>query len=316
MDMNSRLSVIVPVYNAKEYLHRCIDSILGQTYSNFELMLIDDGSTDGSLKICEEYATRDSRVKVFHEKNSGPSSARNIGLRNVSGKYLAFVDADDWLEPDMYSVLIRELEDSNADMVVSNWYKNEEGSNASNKVNIGVAQVLSASQLRVAISEDNCKFGGGYPWNRVIDIEKIKNRCDKTIWFRENLTYYEDKIWVIEISKYMKNVRISDYAGYHYVIHDDSISHTLATKQCENIILAWNVICDLLAEDISNKALSFRDGDCRFAIWLMYKNKDRNLAALYFGEYYQFFLKLYWISRPKNIVKTLLLMINFMKYRV
>ncbi len=92
------ISVIVPVYNAEKYLHRCIDSILSQTFTDFELLLIDDGSKDKSGAICDEYAVKDSRVRVFHKENGGVSSARNLGLDNAEGEYIAFVDADDWIE--------------------------------------------------------------------------------------------------------------------------------------------------------------------------------------------------------------------------
>ena len=93
-----KISIITPVYNTKKYLRRCIESILSQSYSNLELLLINDGSTDESGLICDEYAKNDSRVKVFHTSNGGPSRARNIGLENISGDYVLFVDSDDWVD--------------------------------------------------------------------------------------------------------------------------------------------------------------------------------------------------------------------------
>lgn len=93
------ISVIVPVYNVEKYLRRCIDSILAQTYTDFEILLVDDGSTDGSLAICNDYASRDCRVRVFHQANGGASSARNLGMEKVSGKWLTFCDADDYVYP-------------------------------------------------------------------------------------------------------------------------------------------------------------------------------------------------------------------------
>lgn len=92
-----QISVIVPVYNAERYLHRCVDSILSQTFSNFELLLINDGSKDSSGAICDEYAAKDPRVRVFHKENGGVSSARNLGLDNACGEWIAFVDSDDWI---------------------------------------------------------------------------------------------------------------------------------------------------------------------------------------------------------------------------
>lgn len=98
-----KVSVIIPVYNAEKYLHRCIDSVLSQSFSNFELLLIDDGSNDKSGDICDEYAAKDSRIRVYHKENGGVSSARNVGLNNANGYWITFVDADDWIEPNTLS---------------------------------------------------------------------------------------------------------------------------------------------------------------------------------------------------------------------
>lgn len=98
------ISIIVPVYNAEDYLHRCVDSILAQTYSDIEVLLIDDGSTDGSGVICDDYAKKDNRVRVFHKNNGGVSSSRNLGLKEASGTWITFVDSDDWLDVEAISV--------------------------------------------------------------------------------------------------------------------------------------------------------------------------------------------------------------------
>ena len=100
--MTKLLSVIVPIYNVEEYLAQCIDSILNQTFTDFEIIVVNDGSTDSSPQICEEYAKKDSRVKVIHQKNAGVSVARNKGIENARGQYITFVDSDDWLELNMY----------------------------------------------------------------------------------------------------------------------------------------------------------------------------------------------------------------------
>lgn len=97
MNNSPKISIIVPVFNVENYLHRCIDSILVQTFKDFEVLLIDDGSTDKSGKICDEYAFNDNRVKVFHKRNGGVSSARNVGLNNAVGKWVTFCDSDDYV---------------------------------------------------------------------------------------------------------------------------------------------------------------------------------------------------------------------------
>lgn len=106
MEQSELLSVIVPVYNVEQYLPRCVDSILAQTYPNLEIILVDDGAQDASGKICDDYAARDPRIRVIHKENGGLSSARNAGLDAARGEYLAFVNSDDWIEPDAYEAML------------------------------------------------------------------------------------------------------------------------------------------------------------------------------------------------------------------
>lgn len=117
MNNNDIISVIIPVYNVEKYLCRCIDSVLSQTYKNIEVILVDDGSTDGSSDICNDYQLKDSRIKVIHTTNGGVSNARNIGIDVSTGKYIGFVDSDDWISSDMYEKLYNEMIRNNADIV-------------------------------------------------------------------------------------------------------------------------------------------------------------------------------------------------------
>ena len=121
-----KISVIVPVYNVEQYLPRCIDSILAQTFTDFEVLLIDDGSTDESGKICDEYAKKDSRIRVFHKKNGGVSSARNTGLDNAHSEWVAFVDSDDTLDVDFLHYSFLDIPDF-VDIVFLSWAKKENG---------------------------------------------------------------------------------------------------------------------------------------------------------------------------------------------
>lgn len=116
-----KLSIIVPVYNAEKHLQRCIDSITRQTFSDFEVILVNDGSKDDTKRICDNNAIMDKRVKVLHKENGGTSSARNAGLRVASGNYIGFVDADDWLEPDMYQIMYSKAVKHDVDLVISDY---------------------------------------------------------------------------------------------------------------------------------------------------------------------------------------------------
>ena len=109
--MDSRLSIIIPVYNNESYLRPTLQSVLAQTYPDFEVLAVDDGSTDGSLAICQEFAQKDRRLRIIHKENGGVSSARNRGIEEAVGKYIAFVDGDDCIDPEMYTTMITILQD-------------------------------------------------------------------------------------------------------------------------------------------------------------------------------------------------------------
>ena len=113
-----KVSVIIPVYNVEKYIRRCLDSMCNQTFDDFEVLCIDDGSTDSSLEICQEYAKNATRIKVFHQENKGPAAARNLGLDNATGEYIMFCDSDDWYEPEMIQKMFTTIEKENVDLVV------------------------------------------------------------------------------------------------------------------------------------------------------------------------------------------------------
>ncbi|EKY29021.1 glycosyltransferase family 2 protein [Clostridium celatum] len=117
------ISVIVPVYNVEKYLKRCVDSILNQEMKEIEVILVNDGSTDSSASICDEYVRRDSRIKVIHKKNSRVAAARNDGIRLASGKYISFIDSDDWIESNMYKSMYEKAEEFNVDFIMCDFSK-------------------------------------------------------------------------------------------------------------------------------------------------------------------------------------------------
>ena len=118
-----KISVIVPVYNVEQYVGECIESILNQSFYDIELILINDGSKDNSGFICDEYAKKDNRIKVIHKKNEGVSIARNIGIKNASGKYIAFVDSDDLVDKEIYTTMLQAIEESGSDLVMCRYEK-------------------------------------------------------------------------------------------------------------------------------------------------------------------------------------------------
>ncbi len=126
---NDLISIIVPVYNVEKYLSKCLDSIINQLYKNIEIILINDGSTDNSKKICEEYVMKDNRITLINTKNSGQSAARNVGINAAKGKYIGFVDSDDYIEPSMFQYLYNLIKDNKADISICNYLYCTENSN-------------------------------------------------------------------------------------------------------------------------------------------------------------------------------------------
>lgn len=117
------ISIIIPIYNAERYLKKCLDSVLSQTYKDLEIVLVNDGSTDGSVMICREYEEKDARIVFISKENEGQGKARNIGLEKCRGEYVVFVDSDDWIHPEMLEKLCRSLEDWNSNIAICNYYR-------------------------------------------------------------------------------------------------------------------------------------------------------------------------------------------------
>lgn len=185
------LSIIVPVYKVEKYLPRCIDSILAQTFGDFELILIDDGSPDGCGRICDEYARKDKRIVVIHQKNMGVSAARNAGLDIARGRYIGFVDSDDWIEPQMYEVMMDAIRENGADMAVCGVrYADEDGKfTRADRLSEGV--YTRAGLLEDVFAMPN-RLGGGC-CNKVLDASKIASAR-----FKVGMTVSEDTLYLFD----------------------------------------------------------------------------------------------------------------------
>lgn len=210
------ISVVVPVYQVENYLHRCVDSILNQTYRDLEVILVDDGSPDDSSVICDEYAEKDSRVKVIHQKNAGAAAARNVGLRNAKGDFVAFVDADDWLEKDMYQRLSDALISQNADIACSGCYVDEKDS--SEALTIDVLKYNSPKEfLQGAITGQNHALIA--LWSKL-----YRRQVFDGVSFVEGITS-DDCVIAIDICAKQPKLVILSEAYYHYN-HDNDGSIT------------------------------------------------------------------------------------------
>ena len=209
------ISVLVPVYNTNQYLPRCIDSILGQSFTDFELLLIDDGSTDGSAKICDAYAEKDSRIRVLHKENGGVSSARNLGLNEAKGEWVVFVDSDDWISDNCIKLLTEPLRNKEFDIVVGDYRIIGEF-----PYNLELS-LPEGAYHETGITHTFCN-GGIYimSWNKLYRKEfLLKNQ----LAFEEGKVH-EDEILAFEISCLEKSFYVVKSVTYYYRIRENSIA--------------------------------------------------------------------------------------------
>ena len=213
------VSIIVPIYNGEKVIRRCIESILNQDYQNFELLLMDDGSKDGSPAICDEYAASDSRVKVVHKANSGVSDTRNQAMAMAEGEYFQFLDADDWIVPEATKLLVRAMEENNVELVVADFYR-VVGENTSRKGSIDKSGVYSKLQFADCMMESPADFYYGVIWNKLYKGDIIRNNYMK---MDETLSWCEDFIFNMEYILHTENIYVLKVPIYYYVKTEGSL---------------------------------------------------------------------------------------------
>ena len=240
-----QISVIVPVYNVEKYLSRCIESILSQTFTDFELLLIDDGSTDRSGEICDEYAKKDTRIRVFHTKNRGVSAARNLGLDNAKGEWISFVDSDDWVECNHFQSFVSQFND-NVDLCINSFIANlSYGAKSFHYPNLITKNKIHSIEIFFTILQPHSQF----LWNKIFKKEIIKNH---NIQFNTKLNLGEDNVFILEYINYVKLISSSFICTYHYDQTDEnplSLGRRKRTKEelcyqltanCDTILKLYN----------------------------------------------------------------------------
>lgn len=243
------ISIIIPVYNVEKYLTQCIDSILSQTYTDWELILIDDGSIDQSGKICDEYANRDDRIKVIHKKNEGVSKARNTGITLSNGEYICFIDSDDWIDTNYLQNF--KIQEQQCDFYFSGAWYDTYGKIYSYK-KYSEKFCKNKYEIRDEFFNQNL-LSNGYPWGKLYKTQIIK---ENELRFNENLNINEDHIFVFQYFSYINTLYITNTAGYHYTVFDNSgrklsskinsyIELKAASEQFNSIInqlkILWNI---------------------------------------------------------------------------
>lgn len=272
------ISIIVPVYNTEKYLDRCIQSILAQTYNDFELLLINDGSTDSSGAICDRYAEQDSRVRVFHKENGGVSSARNVGLNNAEGEYIIFVDSDDYMKSQMCEILYNTLNREQADIVIcgteetgGGFWKpgnNENYKNDSFVENFG--ELLQTELLSP-------------PWNKIFIKSRIKH------YFRDDISFGEDLVFNLQYLFHCNKISFITASPYfHTKDNNESLVVRFPRKRLLDIENVWKVIDEFIIDkEIKVNPKYFRDLIVYVRLLFLSQEYKRNDKYNILNEWYK-----------------------------
>lgn len=215
MDNFPLLSVIVPVYKVENYLDRCVKSVISQTYTDLEIILVDDGSPDNCPAQCDAWAEKDSRIQVIHKQNGGLSDARNAGISIATGEFIAFVDSDDWLNVNMYSVLINTIQKTGSDAAGCSFIRTDGKTIPARTNNDPEIKVFDNNEIMSELIGD--RVIKQVVWNKVYRADKIQN-----ILFEVG-KYHEDEFWAYLALSECEKYAAVDYPGYYYFQRADSI---------------------------------------------------------------------------------------------
>lgn len=299
------ISVIVPVYNVEKYIHRCVDSILNQTYRNLEIILVDDGSPDNCGKICDKYAEADPRVKVIHQKNAGLSEARNAGINIAAGEYIAFVDSDDYIEQNMYETMYSELILNKADICVCQWqYEFSDGKQVVdiNNIDSEIYGKMKAEKFAEFFYRGSYENGVVCAaWNKLYKADVFSE-----IRFVGRL-FEDDRIHNQILSKDYVVVVIPEQL-YLYCENSDSLTNKSFR---ENRLLIFDILSERLSSFSNNEFIlvNTRKLYCNIYIEYYYKAKKSNVKMPGYKEFDRIFREI--LLKSKVDVSFIIRMILF-----
>lgn len=285
-------SVIVPVYNVEKVLRRCIESILNQTFSNFELILVDDGSTDKSGEICDEYKKKDERVKVIHQKNQGVSKARNVGLDLAAGKYVVFVDSDDYVSVEY----LFHLGQTDSDLVICGYTLIDERICVLKEEKYQPQYFLKNNGKEIRDNFQNGRFN--YVFAKRYKKEIL---IESGLRFDERISLAEDTLFVVEYIKVIKDIQLLNYVDYFYVNHEnETLSNRPMSKGLIND-LEW--VNFRIYDGIKNVLCGQAEQSVSIRIGKLY----RNYIAMFIREEYspelvKYLFKQYWFRKSLKYV--------------
>ena len=312
--MSEMLSIVIPVYNVEQYLEKCVNSIINQTYKNLEIILVDDGATDSSGKMCDELAKSDNRIKVYHKKNGGLSDARNYGVERATGKYIGFVDSDDYIDEEMYEKLYEAIKKEDVDVAECN------------------LKIIYSDRIELFTEKDYYKVCSKKEYlEEYLKIENIfgsacvrliKSDVAKKIKFPVG-KIYEDTYYAYDLIEKVDRYVIMNDPYYNYLMRENSITNAKFNPRIFDLI----EIVDKFHATVYKDYFSLKEAaDCRkmyayFSVLnsILLEEKFKNnsyyqLVMNYFEENYKELLKNKYINRNRKL-SILLIKMNINLYK-
>ena len=273
----STISIIIPVYNAERYLRQCIESVIAQTFEDWEMILVNDGSNDGSLAICQEYAEKDDRIRVIDKPNGGPSTARNRGLEETKGEFVYFMDADDWIEKNFLEVFFNGNDNNKSpratehcDIIFQGFVREL----VDGRVEKSFAMDADTSMMRK--EEIICRLYKehvyGWSWCKLFRREIIEKYH---IRFDETLRLWEDELFTSQFMKYAEKIRTVNSHPYHYICHEESVMQT-NNKRYEKVFLSARMneaLMPIANEELKNYINETYNQELKYSLLMALKNE-------------------------------------------
>lgn len=239
------ISVIVPIYKAEKYLEQCVESVLAQTYTDFELILVDDGSPDSCPRICDAYGEKDKRVQVIHQSNAGVTSARNAGISSAEGQYIFFLDSDDWIPDDYFEKMLGACEANNADLCIGGYiafYENE--TTADIVSDFETAVYSSAAEFAMMFHEYFATIFN-FTWGKLFKTKIIR---ENGIYFPQGMLIAEDVIFNMDYYRKCKRISVLNEPRVYYRQVSGSLSHKYSDKTFEWYHISYTAVHEFLKE--------------------------------------------------------------------
>lgn len=275
------ISAIIPVFNTpSEFLQECITSLISQTYTDSEILIVDDGSRLETAQLCDSLAQQDPRIRVIHQDNKGPSIARNTGLKEVRGEYITFVDSDDSLKPETWEYCIRSMNETSSDCAVFGWIDHSHEIDQNIFVSHNGTTLLSAEDATTKIASDNEACGGGYPWNKIWRAKSIREaNCGEIPLFDDALFTYEDKEWILRVLQGLRTIALLPEIFYDYRYVPSSLSNAADSwyRRQYNAYAAYDKILELLKDKnyvAYRGGLNFYFYFCFMDLYTQYQHPD------------------------------------------